>query len=346
MNTSHLKNLIKLNNSIFSAANDHYRAAGLTYAEVPHIVGITGACENVDTLFKVNSRLDVPLFFTQTGQLSLEQSLQCFPGMYTMIHSGRDEEEEDERHLRQFVLIEEEFDWTMINPDLKAYDEEAMYEHLLQHIESAVKAMTTNAVRENTDILRREYQRDTDRLLESLAKPFWRITYEDAVSLLNGNGFSELKWGDDLKSDHEALVVKLLNAPDEERPVFIMRYPEEIKFFNMKVSEKDPRVAMSADLIFPYAGEGVGSAVREPDGEKLERRLLGSTMFRLHKERGGTLEEFRWYLDLVKSKAANPHAGYGLGNERLLQYILGSNDIRECSTFSLLNKQTHDWDKK
>lgn len=337
MNINHFRNLIGINNSIFNAGHDHYRKSGLTYAEVPHMVGITGACENVDTLFKIQNRMNNPLFFTQTGQLSLEQLLQCFPGMYTVIHSGRDEEEEDPRHLRQFMLIEEEFDWSFIDPDISKYDEEKMYEILLEHIEAAVKAMAKRAIEENSEALEKEYGRDAKRFSQSLEDPFWRMDYEDALNLLRKNGFPELRWGDDLKADHEAMVVRLINGNESEpRPVFIMRYPKEIKFFNMKVSEKDPRVVLSADLIFPFAGEGVGSAVREPNGEKLEKRLLDSNMFRLHKERGGTLEDFRWYLDLVKSRKTRPHAGYGLGNERLVQYLLGSNDIRSCSTFRMI----------
>lgn len=71
-----------------------------------------------------------------------------------------------------------------------------------------------------------------------------------------------------------------------------MKYPKEIKFFNMKVSERDSRVVLSADLILPVAGEAVGSAVREHDGKKLKERLLTSTMFHLHKERGGRYEDF------------------------------------------------------
>ncbi|HOB90268.1 MAG TPA: hypothetical protein PKG74_03000, partial [Candidatus Colwellbacteria bacterium] len=214
---------------------------------------------------------------------------------------------------------------------------ERMYEVLLQRIEASVKAMTRRAIEENSQALEKEYNRDVEDFSQSLEKPFWRIDYEDALNLLRKNGFPGLQWGNDLKADHEATVVKIMNAKENEpRPVFIMRYPKEIKFFNMKVSEKDPRVVLSADLIFPFAGEGVGSAVREPNGEKLEKRLLESNMFRLHKERGGTLDDFGWYLDLVKSKKTKPHAGYGLGNERLIQYILGSNDIRNCSTFRMI----------
>ena len=69
-------------------------------------------------------------------------------------------------------------------------------------------------------------------------------------------------------------------------------------------------------------------------------------MFKFHSQRGGTYEDFQWYLNIIKSKKSNPHAGYGIGNERVLQYIFGENDIRNISLFSLLNTQTGDWDKK
>ena len=342
MKKSNLKDLMELNATFADAARIHYSGMGLTYVDVPQIVGITGACENVDTLFRVGSRLRVPLFFSQTGQLSLEQALQHFPGVYTVIHSGRDEEEEDSRHLRQFRLTEEEFDWSLADEKC-TYDEEKMYEALLAHIERATKAIAKAVVKEHQDILKR-HGRKPARLLRSLEKPYFRITYDAAVALLQESGFPELTWGDDLVARHEARVVELLNGDAFPRPVFIMRYPKDIKFFNMKVSEHDPRVVLSADLIFPYAGEGVGAAVREPDGLKLKERLLGGRMFRLHTERGGTIDDFKWYLDLVGSGETRPHAGYGIGNERLLQYLLGQNDIRDCSTFSCMAQQTCDWE--
>jgi len=136
-----VESLIKINAALNSGAQKHYEDIGLQYVDVPEIVGITGACENVDTLFKVGNRLDLPLFFTQTGQLALEQALQFFQGVYTVIHSGRDEEFEDERHIRQFRLTEEEFDCTMAGMQPKNYDEEKMFSSLLEHIELAIKAI-------------------------------------------------------------------------------------------------------------------------------------------------------------------------------------------------------------
>ena len=343
----HFADLVNINDALNIGAQEHYRRLGLTYADVPEIVGITGACENIDTLYKVGNRLALPLFISQTGQLALEQTLQSFHGAFTTIHSCRDEEEEDNRHLRQFRLTEEEFDCTFVNMTRKNYDEDKMYEALLAHAEKAIKAMISKVLDSNEDILKKDYKRDTAKLREAVKKSFFRISYDDAVVLLNKNGYPNVRFGDDLKSDHEAKIVWYMNNKGKtEIPVFIMKYPKEIKFFNMKTYGKDSRLALSADLILPYAGEAVGSAVREHNFEKLNDRLLTSTMYHLHIERGGKYEDFAWYLDIMKQEGTNPHAGYGIGNERVLQYIFGTDDIRPVSVFSLLNRQTGDWDSK
>lgn len=342
----HFSNLVLVNQSLNFGAWDHYKKSGLTYVDVQEIVGITGACENVDTLFKVQNRLSLPLFMTQTGQLSLEQSLQSFHGVFTVIHSGRDEEIEDERHLRQFRLTEEEFDCSFAKMNRENYDEEKMFEALLKHIQSAIQSMIKNVLNENRNILKNDYKRNIKVLLEASEKDFLRIEYQDAIKLLNKNGYPDVLFGDDLVSEHEAKIVHILNKGKSELPVFIMKYPKEIKFFNMKVSEKDPRVVLSADLILPYSGEAVGSAVREQDFEKLNERLKTSNMYTLHVKRGGKYEDFVWYLNIVKSKKSLPHAGYGIGNERVLQYIFAESDIRNTSLFSLLDLKTGNWSPK
>jgi asparaginyl-tRNA synthetase len=338
--------LVKVNEGLNFGAAQNYKNRGMVYVDVPEIVGITGACENVDTLFKIGNHSDLPLFFTQTGQLSLEQALQSFSGVWTVIHSGRDEEKEDERHLRQFRLTEEEFDSSTVGMTRKNYDENKMYEALLINIQGTIRAMIKGVLDNNEKTLKTVYKRNTEKLHFALANDFLRITYEDAIRLLRKNGFPNVSFGDDLKSEHEAKIVKLLNKNKTELPVFIMKYPKEIKFFNMKVSTSDSRVCLSADLIFPYAGEGTGASVREHDFEKLRDRLMTSTMYKLHLKRGGKYEDFKWYLDIMEKEATNPHAGYGIGNDRVLQYIFGERDIRNTSLFSLFNSQTGDWAKE
>lgn len=343
---AHFNNVVKINQTLNEGAYQQYKQTGLTYVDVPEIVGITGACENVDTLFKVNNRFDIPLFFTQTGQLSLEQALQSLPGVFTVIHSGRDEEEEDNRHLRQFRLTEEEFDCTLAGMTRKNYDEEKMFVTLLSHIQHTVKSMIGAVLKSNSTVLKKVYKRNISKLEKILTSEFLRISYEDAITLLNQHHYPEVTFGDDLNTEHEAKIVSVLNKKGEELPVFITRYPKEIKFFNMKVSTKDPKVVLSADLILPFSGESTGSAVREHVFQKLNNRLITSTMYKLHLQRGGKYEDFGWYLNIIKNKRSNPHAGYGIGNERVLQYIFGETDIRNVSLFFLLNQQTGDWTKK
>jgi len=178
----HFANLININRVFNQSIRKHYDELGLTYVDVPEIVGITGACENIDTLFKVQNRLALPLFFTQTGQLALEQALQLVSGVYTIIHSGRDEEKEDERHLRQFRLTEEEFDCTMIGMNRQNYNEEKMYEALLLHIEMAIKAAIGGVLENYGEILAKQYGRRIEKLKQALSEKFLRITYSEAIA--------------------------------------------------------------------------------------------------------------------------------------------------------------------
>lgn len=342
----HFANVVRINEDLGTGAAENYRRRNMAYVDVPEIVGITGACENVDTLFKVGNRQDLPLFFTQTGQLSLEQALQSFPAVWTVIHSGRDEELEDKRHLRQFRLTEEEFDATTIGMSREAYDEDVMYEALLQNIQDTIQSMLMQVLKHHARVLDNTYHRDIQKLFHAATAPFHRIAYEDAIALLQQNGHPEVRFGDDLKAEHEAQIVALLNTAGTELPAFIMKYPKEIKFFNMKVSAKDPRVCLSADLILPYAGEACGSSVREHDFVRLRDRLLTSKMYELHLARGGTYSDFRWYLNIMEEEGTQPHAGYGIGNDRVLQYIFAEKDIRKSSLFALLNQQTGDWDRE
>ena len=249
-NKEHLAYLVGIASSMFYGTIAHYKKAGLQYADVPEIVGITGACENVDTLFKVGNRLDLPLFFTQTGQLSLEQALQSNHGVYTIIHSGRDEGQEDERHLRQFRLTEEEFDCTFGQMTRDSYDEEKMYELLLKHIEVATKAMISSVLEENKKILTGFYKRDAGALHEIVTRPYLRITYEDAIGLLRQSGHPQLEFGDDLGAQEEQKVVELMNTKTKG-------YGHTIRSPSIQPSDNAPPRCTHRSLITCAAPSGV-----------------------------------------------------------------------------------------
>jgi len=160
---------------------------------------------------------------------------------------------------------------------------------------------------------------------EALQGPYARITYEEAIDMLSDYG---VKFYDDLKADHEAHIVRQTG-----KPTFITHYPLAIKFFNMRRNNADPRVVNSADLILPYSGEAVGAAEREFEYESLTKRLKQSPMLKQLEERGGSIEDFRWYLDEIKERGV-PHAGCGVGVNRVTQAVLGVSDIRKTTPYA------------
>jgi asparaginyl-tRNA synthetase len=309
--------IARIESSLSRGADDYFREHNfIRVPTVPHLVGITGACENIDTLYKVN-HFGQNAFLTQTGQLMLELQIPELERVCCEIHSFRAEESVDARHLCEFPLVEFEF----------GYTGEGLPQ-LLGHIEGTIKEMLASVLNKEAATLERLHT-EPARIERMISEQFNRITYREAIEMLNKKGYS-LSFGDDLKHDHEQAVVYSLGG----LPTFITHYPEAIKFFNMRRDRDDTSVVQSSDLILPYSGEAVGSAVREEDPDLLVEKLVNSAMYNLHTQRGGTLEEFRWYLEAVKVNPV-PHAGCGIGLSRVTQSVLGRNDIRMSTAYPI-----------
>jgi asparaginyl-tRNA synthetase len=272
----------------------------------------TGACENINTLFEVGWFGD-KCYLSQTGQLYLEVLTPYLKKVWCVGPSFRAEPSVDERHLVEFPLVELEF--------------EGKFNELLYHIENVVTSMIGTAVKEREKELTL-LGADIERL-ESTKKPFKRITYTEAISILKTIEPS-IEWGDDLKSNHE----KYLSNYFRNKPLFITHYPKKIKFFNMIEDENNPEVVKSADLIMPFSGEAVGAAEREYRCDKLVERLEQSTMMKMLKERGKSIKDFEWYLSCYKN-GGSPHSGCGIGFNRVTQSVLGFDDIRACTVYPL-----------
>lgn len=348
----HILNLSTITEVVNEATAAFYKDIGAKWVDVPQIVGVTGACENLATLFQIiySKMKDNPFYGTQTGQLALELSLREMKNVWTRIISLR-AEKPDRRHLNQFPLTEEEFSYSQIAGALTEYDQKIMFEALLARIEGVTKAVAREALK-HPDILK-VYGRNPDTLRQILDKKYLRVTYIEAVKLLKKD-FPDLQWGQDLKAPHEREILRVMNEQvritnlDDFVPLFITEYPTKIKFFNMAVkrdgvTDPNKQVVWSADLIVPYAGEAVGAAVREHEYDVLLERLLRSEMWRIHVENGGTLQQFLWYLDMIRQKLTEPHAGYGMGDSRLKQWLLRLTDNRDCSTAFLQAEATGDW---
>ncbi len=303
---------VRIWDAMVKGARNYVEANGFVNVHnMPELVGITGACENVDTLFKVDY-FGRRAYLAQSDQLYLELLTPHLGKVYTEIQSFRMEPEADDRHLCQFQLFEIEH--------LGNLDE------LIDNLAGIVQTAATNVADNCADLLAAR-GRDPEAL-RNLS--FARITYTEAVDLMKGD-FPDLRWGDDLTSKHERWLTNILG------PVFITHYPKEIKFFNMRENESDPMVVNSCDLLLPLAGESAGAAEREHELDRIEARLKSSTMYHRLIELGGKDEDFAWYLDAHRDKDIPLHSGAGVGLARVAQFILGCEDIRDAVPY-LVNR--------
>jgi asparaginyl-tRNA synthetase len=307
----------RIESALVRGAEKYFQEEGFVWVpSVPHIVSVTGACENVNTLYDVDYH-GKEAFLTQTGQTALEEMTQGIERVCTIIHSFRKEESVNNRHLTEFPLVEFEFRY---NPE-----KEDGFELLLEHIESTICSMVENVVKTEKASLEKlgvDYAR-----LENIQRPFDRISYTAAAKKLG------LEWGDDLRSELEGKLMHMLG----NKPLFVTRYPTKIKFFNMQQNNENLAIVNSADLLLPPGGEAVGSAVREHNYERLIDRLDKSEMMRILREKGKDLKDFESYTGLVRDNPV-PHAGCGIGLNRVMQYVLNEQNIRKSTPYPM-NKE-------
>ncbi len=215
----------------------------------------------------------------------------------------------DSRHLTEFTLIELEFAGT--------------FEELLEHIEGVITSMVESVLKKMTS-----RWLDRNRLRKVMA-PFPRITYTEAIESLGR------EFGHDIAREEEQLLVEKFGNV----PLFITHYPRRMKFFNMIENSKNPELVDSADLILPFGGETVGAASREYQADKLFKRLEESEMLKQLMSKGGSIKDFDWYIEVYKNYDTAPHAGCGIGLNRVTQFVLGVDDIRMCTAYPL-NRET------
>lgn len=312
--TRELEIIARVEAALLKGARDYFIKEGFIEVNAPHITKATGACENVNTLFALDY-FGVQGYLSQTQQLYLEAMIPRLKKVWCIGPSFRAEPESDNRHLTEFTLIEMEF--------------EGNFEELLKHIENTICSMISEVLKEEKIL--KEIGVNIERL-KSVKAPFKRVTYDEAIEKLSSLG---LKWGDDLKSIHEKMIVKMYG----DQPIFLTHFPKKIKFFNMRENDHRPEIVNSTDLILPESGEAVGAAEREYRYEKLKERLENSTMLQQLKLRGGSIQNFNWYLECVKNNGIKLHSGCGIGLNRVTQFVLGADDIRKCTVFPL-NSET------
>lgn len=252
-----------------------------------------------------------PTNLTVSGQLEGELAAMALGKIYTFGPTFRAENSNTPRHLAEFWMIE---------PEMAFYE----IEDNMDLAEDMLKYLITYALEDcfdDIEFLNNLYDKELIARLRSVVeKPFTRLTYTQAIDILqpkNKDFEFKVEWGTDLQKEHENYLVEV-----HKGPVILTDYPKDIKSFYMKLND-DGKTVRAMDVLFPWIGEIIGGSQREEDYEKLVTRMRSMHI---------PEKEMYWYLDTRKFGTC-PHAGFGLGFERLILFITGMNNIRDVIPF-------------
>ena len=295
--------IMRIRATIVKSIRDYLDDNGFLLMDAPILSA--NACEGSSTLFSTDY-FGIPAYLSQSGQLYNEATAMAFGRVYCFGPAFRAEKSKTRRHLTEFWMVEPEMAYCNWSQNCDVQEEFVTY--IVQQVLEKRK--------EELAII----ERDTSPL-EKIATPFPRISYDEAVSLLQKAG-SPIQWGDDFGGDEETLI-----SNQFERPVFVHSYPKSFKAFYMKTNAANPQTVLCADLLAPEGyGEIIGGGQREDDYTLLLERV--------HAE--GLVEaDYQWYLDLRKYGSV-PHSGFGLGVERTVAWICKLPHVRETVPFPRL----------
>lgn len=266
---------------------------------------------------------------TVSGQLEGELGAMALGGVYTFGPTFRAENSNTTRHLAEFWMIEPEVAFFNLRDDMDLAEEflKSVISHSLKECGDDLAFLQNLEAEREKALPKNERQALPlkERLHFVVEQEFERLTYTRAIEVLkNSKPYKkkkfqyEVEWGVDLQSEHERYLVE----KEFKKPVIITDYPKDIKAFYMKQND-DGKTVAAMDVLFPGIGEIIGGSEREADLEKLQTRL---------KEMNIPEEELWWYLDTRKYGTA-PHAGFGLGFERLVLFVTGMTNIRDVIPF-------------
>lgn len=341
--TSTFSAVMRIRSALSFAVHDYFRQEGFYYVHTPIITG--SDAEGAGEMFRVSTLhpKQVPLdeagesdfskdFFgketnlTVSGQLEAETYAMGLGKVYTFGPTFRAENSNTSRHLSEFWMIEPEVAFYELDQNMDLAEDfiKSVLQYVVEHCQDDLAFLDQRL--SNEEKTKPQNQRRPMGLLEQirfvLDHQFVRLSYTEAIDILRRSKPNQKKkfkfpidaWGVDLQSEHERyLVEKHFNSP-----VILFDYPAKIKAFYMRLND-DGQTVRAMDVLFPGVGEMVGGAQREERLEVLQKRML---------EMGIEEKELNWYLDLRRFGTA-PHAGFGLGFERLVQFATGMSNIRD-----------------
>ena len=311
------------------AIHKFFQERDFVYVHTPLITG--SDCEGAGEMFQVTT-LDLnnvpktedgkvdfskdffgkPTNLTVSGQLNGETFAMAFKNIYTFGPTFRAENSNTTRHAAEFWMIEPEIAFADLDDDMRLAED--MIKYIISYVlEHAPEEMAFFNERVDTGLL--------ERLNHVLSSDFGRITYTDAVKILeehNDRFDYPVHWGSDLQTEHE----RYLTEEVFQRPVFVTDYPKDIKAFYMKLNP-DGKTVAAMDCLVPGIGEIIGGSQREDNYDLLKARI---------EELGMREEDYDFYMDLRKYGSAR-HAGFGLGFERCVMYLTGVSNIRDAIPF-------------
>ena len=294
--------ILRIRHTVYYAITEYLNNNGFIRFDSPLLT--PNACEGTTTLFTVPYFDLGNAYLSQSGQLYLEAGIMSLGRVYDFGPVFRAEKSKTRKHLTEFWMMDAEAAYVEHDENLK------IQEDLIRFVIRSVieKNMTELEVLE----------RDVEKLKKADA-PFKRMTHKEAIEYLRSRG-SDISDMGDLGAKDE---VTLTDGSDV--PVFVEKWPKEIKSFYMKRDKDNPDLVLGADLIAPEGfGEIIGGSQREDDHDLLYQRMVAEDM---------PLDEYQWFLDLRKYGSV-PHSGFGVGLERLVQWMSGVVQIRESIPFA------------
>jgi asparaginyl-tRNA synthetase len=299
--------ILRIRAEIIKAARDFFDNQGFTLTDPPILT--PAACEGTTTLFPVDY-FEEQAYLTQSGQLYIEATAMALGKVYSFGPTFRAEKSKTRRHLTEFWMVEPEIAFGQLEDVMQLA--EGLLSFLVQRV--------LERRRPDLEVIGRDIAK-----LETVKAPFPRISYDEAVKMLqdaHAKGLVENKfeWGGDFGSPDETYI-----SSQFDRPVMIHRYPAVVKAFYMEPDPQRPELALCVDVLAPEGyGEVIGGSQRMSSYDLLIKRIH---------EHGLPEESFKWYLDLRKYGSV-PHGGFGMGIERAVAWICGLEHVRETIPFA------------